>query len=66
LLRLLATRQGETVSRIEIEDKLYGIDHFPNSNVVAATLSMLRGKLGEPPLIRTRRGLGYVMEAPES
>jgi DNA-binding response OmpR family regulator len=66
LLRLLAMRRGETVSRIEIEDKLYGIERFPNSNVVASTISMLRTKLGEPPLIHTRRGLGYVMDAQES
>lgn len=64
LLKLLASRCGETVSRIEIEDKLYGLDQFPNSNVVASTVSLLRNKLGSPALIRTRRGLGYVLEAP--
>jgi DNA-binding response OmpR family regulator len=62
LLQLLATRRGETVARIEIEDKLYGIDRFPESNVVASTISILRSKLGPPPLIHTRRGLGYVMD----
>ena len=48
LLRLLALRRGEVVSRIEIEDKLYGLERFPNSNVVASTLSLLRSKLGAP------------------
>lgn len=64
LLRLLASRIGQTVSRIEIEDKLYGLERFPNSNVVASTMSLLRAKLGEPELIHTRRGLGYVLEIP--
>lgn len=61
LLELLALRLGETVSRIEIEDKLYGMERFPNSNVVASTISILRAKLGDPPLIHTRRRLGYVL-----
>ena len=66
LLNLLAMRRGETVSRIEIEDKLYGIERFPNSNVVASTISILRGKLGPPPLIHTRRRLGYMMDVPRA
>jgi DNA-binding response OmpR family regulator len=61
-VRFLAMRRGETVSRIEIEDKLYGTERFPQSNVVASTVSILRSKLGEPPLIHTRRGLGYVLD----
>lgn len=64
LLTLLASRRGEIVSRIEIEDKLYAADEFPCSNVIASAMSLLRSKLGSPPLIHTRRGLGYVLEAP--
>lgn len=66
LVHLLASRRGATVSRIEIEDKLYGIDRFPNSNVVASAVSMLRAKLGDPSLIHTRRGLGYVLDGSEA
>ena len=66
LLKLLALRTGQTVSRIEIEDKLYGMDRFPNSNVVASTVSLLRSKIGEPCLIHTRRGLGYVLASEPS
>ncbi len=67
LLRYLASRLGETVSRIEIEDQLYDEDHFPNSNVVASTICSLRDKLeldGAGRLIHTRRGLGYVLAEP--
>jgi len=64
LLKYLASRQGETVSVIEIEDHLYDEDTLPSSNVVASTICTLREKLhvdGEAQLIRTRRGLGYVL-----
>ena len=64
LLQYLATRQGEIVSRIEIEDHLYDEATLPMSNVVASTICALRDKLeceGESRLIHTRRGLGYVL-----
>ena len=64
LLTYMASRRGETVSRIEIEDHLYDEERLPNSNVVASTICALRNKLdgpGEKPLIHTRRGLGYML-----
>ena len=64
LLTYLAARAGETVSRIDIEDHLYDEDTLPMSNVVASAVCSLRDKLesaGEPRLIHTRRGLGYVL-----
>ena len=64
LLSYLASRVGEVVSRIEIEDHLYDEETLPLSNVVASTIYALREKLeqdGEPRLIHTRRGLGYVL-----
>lgn len=67
LIRYLATRVGEIVSRIEIEDELYDEDTLPLSNVVASTICALRDKLesgGEARLIHTRRGLGYVLSEP--
>lgn len=65
LIKYLASRPGEIVSRIEIEDHLYDEDTLPMSNVVASTICALRDKLeadGEPRLIHTRRGLGYVLQ----
>ncbi len=64
LITYLASRCGEIVSRIEIEDHLYDEDTLPLSNVIASTICSLREKLeaeGEPRLIHTRRGLGYVL-----
>jgi DNA-binding response OmpR family regulator len=64
LLAYLATRPGETVSQIEIEDHVYDEGTLPNSNAVATAICALRDKLesgGGSRLIHTRRGLGYVL-----
>lgn len=69
LLRYLASRAGEIVSRIEIEDQLYDEHTLPSSNVVASTICALRDKLeahGGSRLIHTRRGLGYLLTETES
>jgi two-component system copper resistance phosphate regulon response regulator CusR len=65
LLAYLLMRRGETVSRIEIEDHLYDESTLPMSNAVAVAVSALRTRLkdaGAGDLIRTRRGLGYVLD----
>ncbi|MEW6746234.1 MAG: response regulator transcription factor [Planctomycetota bacterium] len=67
LLAFLASRRGETVSHIEIGDHLYDESTLPMSNAVASAISSLRAKLkeaGAGDLIRTRRGLGYVLDQP--
>jgi DNA-binding response OmpR family regulator len=66
LLEYLALRQGQTVSREEIEDHVYGVNRLPSSNAVDSTVCILRSKLGPDgkALIRTRRGQGYALEAP--
>ncbi len=65
LLEYLALRRGQTVSREEIEDHVYGVHKLPASNAVDSTVCLLRSKLGPQgkALIRTRRGQGYVLEA---
>lgn len=65
LLDYMARRLGEVVTRTEIETHIYDEQVEPMSNVVDAAVYALRRKLG-PEIIRTRRGLGYVMEARES
>jgi DNA-binding response OmpR family regulator len=65
LLEYLARRSGEVVSREELEAHLYDDQVDPVSNVVDSTICLLRKKIGSPgagSLIRTRRGLGYVIE----
>lgn len=62
VLQLLMERRGQVVSREQLRDHVWDAHHVPGSNVEEATVSSLRRKLGPPPLIRTRRGLGYVLD----
>ena len=67
LLECLARRPGQVLSRAQIEERIYSELDGPQSNAVDAAVYALRRKLcprGTPPLIHTRRGMGYVMEAP--
>lgn len=67
LLECLARRPGRVLSREQIEAHLYGEADSPLSNAVDAAVYALRRKLcppGTAPLLHTRRGLGYVLEAP--
>ena len=68
LLELLAFRCGRAVTRIELEDHLYGTDALPSSNAVDSTVRHLRAKLhgaGVPDVVHTRRGVGYLLQAEE-
>lgn len=64
LLECLARRPGHILSREQIEERLYAEADGPLSNAVDAAIYSLRRKLdqaGAPPLIHTRRGLGYTL-----
>ena len=67
ILLYLARRQGQTVSRIEIEDHVYGEENLPNSNTIESAISSIRRRLREVesaalPLLKTRHGMGYCLE----
>jgi len=65
LLEYLVLRRGEVVSRSDIETHIYADSVELMSNVVDSAVCVLRKKLSRPgaaPLIRTRRGFGYVLE----
>lgn len=64
LLEYLAQRQGQIVSRSEIETHIYNDGVELMSNVVDSAVCVLRRKLtlpGRPQLIHTKRGMGYVL-----
>ena len=64
LLEYLAERRGHTVTRAEIWDHVYDFASEPSSNVIDVYIGYLRKKIDqdhEVKLIRTRRGLGYVL-----
>jgi two-component system response regulator MprA len=61
LLALLLREPGRTVTRQRAIDEIWGGAAEPN--VVDRYVTRLRRKLGEPPLIRTLRGSGFVLRA---
>jgi two-component system response regulator MprA len=64
LLELLMANQGKVQSRDVIFDKVWGYDFGPESNSLDVYVGYLRRKLeadGEPRIIHTVRGVGYVM-----
>jgi DNA-binding response OmpR family regulator len=68
VLEFLALREGEVVSRTEIEEHIYDERVEAASNVVDSAICILRRELdrpGEPSLIHTRRGMGYMLKGPE-
>ncbi len=69
LLEYLAHRQGAVVSRADIERHIYDGTSEVMSNVVDSAICGLRKKIdlpGEPSLVQTRRGMGYILQAGKS
>lgn len=62
LLEYLVMKRGQVVPRAEIEAHIYDELVEPMSNVVDTAVYGLRKKIGAE-IIRTRRGLGYILEA---
>lgn len=68
LLEFLARRKGETVTRTMLLESLWGFHFDPRTNIVDAHVSRLRSKVDRgfsAELIRTLRGVGYVLDEPE-
>jgi two-component system response regulator MprA len=64
LLELFLRNPRRVLSRTAIFEAVWGYDFGPGSNALWVYISYLRGKLeaeGEPRLIQTVRGLGYVL-----
>ncbi len=67
LLEYLAMRRGHIVTRAEIETHIYSDSNEVMSNAVDSAVCSLRKKLDaydNPPMIFTKRGLGYTLNAP--
>ena len=68
LLMLLMRRTGEVQSRTVIAEQVWDINFDSDTNIVEVAVRRLRAKIDdpfEPKLIRTVRGMSYVLEAPE-
>ena len=64
LLEYLCRNAGRVVTRSMILDKVWGMRIQPDTNVVDVHIYRLRGKVDAKgqPLIRTLRGVGYVLK----
>jgi len=65
LLQLLLDARGRVFQRSQLEEKLYGWNKDVESNTIEVYIHHLRKKLGSN-LIRTVRGVGYVIDKPEA
>ena len=67
LLELLLRRQGEVLPRSLIASQVWDMNFDSDTNVIEVAVRRLRAKIDddfEPKLIRTVRGMGYVLEIP--
>ena len=65
-LAMLMRRPGQVMTREVILDSVWGFDKTIESNTIDAFVRLLRNKIdldGEPRLIHTVRGIGYVLRA---
>lgn len=69
LLELLMRRQGEVLPRALIASQVWDMNFDSDTNVIDVAVRRLRAKVDDDfavKLIRTVRGMGYVLQAPES
>lgn len=65
ILKLLARKQGEVLSRTKIAEHVWNLEYDHDTNVVDVHIRRLRAKVDDPfeeKLIHTIRGFGYVLE----
>jgi two-component system response regulator MprA len=60
LLELLLRHPRQVLTRGQIFEHVWGYDFGPSSNSLEVYVGYLRRKLGDPRLIHTVRGVGYV------
>lgn len=65
ILQILFERAGKIVSRDEIIERLWDSDEFIDDNTLTLNVARLRKKLesvGRKDMIRTKKGIGYMVE----
>lgn len=68
LLSLMARHVGEVLTRTSIAEAVWNMNFAGDTNVVDVSVRRLRSKVDDPfprKLLRTVRGVGYVLEDPE-
>jgi DNA-binding response OmpR family regulator len=66
ILKVLHERTGKVVTRDELFNRCWGLDHIPNSRTLDQHISQLRKRIEQDPkhpkIIRTVQGAGYRYE----
>ncbi|MDB5524729.1 MAG: Two component transcriptional regulator, winged helix family [Rhizobium sp.] len=68
LLEYLMRHSGQVVTRTMLFEEVWQYRYDEPTNVIDVHISKLRRKIevpGSPPMIRTMRGSGYILDAPE-
>jgi DNA-binding response OmpR family regulator len=68
LLEYLLRNRNRVLTRTSIINHVWSLTHDPMTNIVDVHIRALRAKIdrhSSPSLIRTVRGVGYMLEAPE-
>jgi len=68
LLEYLLRNRGRVVTRTMLMERVWSFQFEPRTSVVETNVSRLRAKIDKPfdhPLLRTVRGVGYVIDATE-
>lgn len=63
VLEVLLAAEGGVISAEELLERAWDENADPFTNAIRITVSALRKRLGEPPVIGTVRGVGYRIEA---
>lgn len=67
VLELLMRHKGNAISKVMLIERVWGYNFDPETTLVETTISRLRTRLsedfpGQPELIRTLRGVGYILD----
>src|SRR5436853_79227 len=66
VLEVLVAAEGGVVSAEELLERAWDENADPFTNAVRITVSALRKRLGDPPIIATVAGVGYRISGPET
>jgi DNA-binding response OmpR family regulator len=61
LLNYLMRHPRQVLSKSQIMEEVWGYDFLGDANIVEQYIRSLRQKMGQPSLIQTVRGVGYVL-----
>lgn len=65
ILQFLMERNGTVVSREDLMERLWGNDEFVDDNTLTVNVTRVRKKLeslGCPDYLKTKKGIGYILE----